>query len=111
MTNHQAALVKVVSGLVETYKAAELERFADENGILIILGDVETEMPLVRLTANLNGETAQALKQLAEVSGDSISETLRRCIGTYKTVSDAQRAGKRVMIRDVDGQTESLELF
>lgn len=61
---------------------------------------------LVRLNVNLNSETAEALKLLAEEKGSSLTEVIRRAIAVYKFVDDESRSGHRV--QTVDPQTSEV---
>lgn len=55
---------------------------------------------LVRLNVNLNSETAEALKTLAEEKGSSLTEVIRRAIAVYKFVDEESRSGHRVQTVD-----------
>lgn len=41
-----------------------------------------------RLSVNINDETAEALKDLAERRGTSVTEVVRRAVAVYKFVED-----------------------
>lgn len=58
---------------------------------------------LVRLSVNLNQETADALKEIAADSGVSLTEAVRRAISVYKFVDDEREAGRRVQTVDPKG--------
>lgn len=54
----------------------------------------------VRLSVNINDETAQALRELSEEHGRSFTETVRRAISIAKYLDDEQLAGNRIQIID-----------
>lgn len=49
---------------------------------------------IVRLNVNLNGETADALKELAARNGISYTEVVRRAISIYDYLSREQDKGR-----------------
>jgi hypothetical protein len=55
---------------------------------------------LVRLSVNLNEETAMALKDIADRHGISFTEAIRRVIAVYKYLDDEQAAGRVIQIVD-----------
>ena len=55
-----------------------------------------------RLSININRETAEALKEIAERRGISYTEAVRRAFAIYKLIEDETLAGHRIQI--VDGQ-------
>lgn len=61
----------------------------------------EEQMDIVQLRVNLNRETADALKQMSDSSGESITEVIRRSIALHKFVKDAQESGKMILTRDL----------
>lgn len=61
---------------------------------------------IVRLNVNLNAETADALKQLADEKGSSLTEVIRRAIAVYKFIADEARKGNR--IQTVDPKTNEV---
>lgn len=53
---------------------------------------------LVRLSVNMNQETAQALKELAKKQGISFTETVRRAVAVYKFIYSEVKDSKRVVV-------------
>lgn len=62
---------------------------------------------LVRLNVNLNHETADAIKELAEERGISVTEAVRRAISLYKYVEDQTNEGRKIQVADRSGKTVS----
>lgn len=60
---------------------------------------------IVRLNVNLNNETAEALKALADERGISVTEAVRRAISVYKYIEDEVSAGHKVQIADKVNKT------
>lgn len=58
---------------------------------------------LVRLSVNLNNETAAALQEMADRNGHSLTETVRRSISIHKYIEDELKAGRTVQVMDRDG--------
>jgi hypothetical protein len=61
---------------------------------------------LVRLSCNLNQETAAALKSIAASSGLSYTEVVRRAIGVYKFLIDENDSGRQVRTMDPDERNQ-----
>jgi hypothetical protein len=57
---------------------------------------------LIRLSVNMNTETAAALKEMADSGGRSLTETVRRCIAITKFIKDERLAGNRIQIVDTE---------
>ncbi|MDM7886572.1 ribbon-helix-helix protein, CopG family [Curtobacterium sp. RHCKG23] len=55
---------------------------------------------LVRLNVNLNAETAEALKEIADQRGISFTEAVRRAISVYKFIDDETQEGHRIQTVD-----------
>lgn len=51
---------------------------------------------LVRLNVNLNSETADALKEIADHRGISFTEAVRRAISVYKFIDEETQEGRRI---------------
>jgi uncharacterized protein (DUF2267 family) len=64
----------------------------------------KTTGKLVRLNVNLNSETADALRQIAEERGISATEAVRRAIAVYKYIEDEVDAGHTVQTVDKTSQ-------
>lgn len=65
----------------------------------------KNESALTRLNVNLNQETADALRLVAEQRGISFTEAVRRAISVYKFVEDELAEGHRVQAVDADSGT------
>jgi tRNA pseudouridine-54 N-methylase len=59
---------------------------------------------LVRLNVNLNQETANALKELSESQGLTMTEVIRRSISIFKYLTDEIEAGRKIHTMDQDGR-------
>ena len=55
---------------------------------------------ITRLNVNLNAETADALKEIAEHRGISFTEAVRRAISVYKFIDDETQEGHRIQTVD-----------
>jgi len=67
---------------------------------------------IVRLNVNINAETAEALKALAEAKGISVTEAIRRAISVYKFVEDEVQIGRKVRTMDTsDNNVRELVLM
>lgn len=53
---------------------------------------------LVRLSVNMNEETAQALKELTKKQGLSLTETVRRAIAVYRFIFNEVKDRKRIVL-------------
>lgn len=54
----------------------------------------------VRLSVNMNPETAEALKEIAERNGISVTEAVRRAISVAHFIEAQAREGKSIQIED-----------
>lgn len=57
---------------------------------------------LTRLSVNLNRETAEALKDIADREGISLTEAIRRAIALLKFITDEQAQGRKVQTMDAN---------
>ncbi|MBT2565093.1 CopG family transcriptional regulator [Arthrobacter sp. ISL-85] len=62
------------------------------------------DQELVRLSVNLNKETADALKEMAKEHGISFTEAVRRAISVYKFIDDEVHEGRKVHTLDADNK-------
>lgn len=60
-------------------------------------------MAQTRLNINISANTAQALREVADKSGITITEAARRLIGTGKYIMDAQDRGHTIKITHKNG--------
>jgi hypothetical protein len=66
---------------------------------------------LVRLSINLNAETADAFKALIERKGITITEGIRRAITVWKFLEDETARGNQIAVIEQDGNTRKVVLF
>lgn len=57
-------------------------------------------VPPVRLSVNMNPETAAAVREIAETNCVNVTETVRRVVAIAHFVEGEFRAGKQIVIRD-----------
>jgi predicted transcriptional regulator len=62
--------------------------------------DAEQAPEVVRLSVNLAPDVAEALKRLANKSGVTLTEMVRRAISTENFLEEQRAAGKKVLIAD-----------
>lgn len=60
----------------------------------------------VRLNVNLNRETAEVLKEIAEKQGISLTEAIRRSIALLKFVDDERTSSRKIQTMDSDGKNK-----
>jgi hypothetical protein len=68
-----------------------------------MIPDEAVEAEMVRLSVNLNQETALAIKRIACRSGTSVTEGIRRAISIYKFLQDENLKGRKIHVMDYDG--------
>lgn len=56
----------------------------------------------VKISANLSQEVLDALRNIAETQGISMTEALRRAISTEKFLLDQVQANNKILIEDKD---------
>jgi aerobic-type carbon monoxide dehydrogenase small subunit (CoxS/CutS family) len=64
----------------------------------------EQPMKLVRLSVNINEETAAALRREAAIAGVSVTEMIRRCVAVTTFVNEEIRSGRVVYTMRPDGK-------
>ena len=64
----------------------------------------KVDTALVRLNVNLNRETADALKEIADKEKISLTEAVRRAIAVLKFVEEEQARGRRIQTMEKDGK-------
>jgi len=62
-----------------------------------------SEEKLVRLSVNLNMETALAIKRIACRSGTNVTEAIRRAISIHAFLQDEILKGRKIHTMDHDG--------
>lgn len=60
----------------------------------------------VRLNVNLNRETADVLKEIAEKQGISLTEAIRRSIALLKFVDDERSSHRKIQTMDSDDKNK-----
>lgn len=55
---------------------------------------------IVRLSVNINRETAEAIRALAESNGISVTEVIRRAVSVYKFIDDEVKSGRNIKTMD-----------
>lgn len=65
----------------------------------------EQNTDIVRLSVNLNGATADALKKLSDERGLSLTEVVRRAITVYNFIEDERQQGHRIQTTDPEAGT------
>lgn len=66
--------------------------------------DDKKPVELTRLSVNLNEETAEALREIADSRGISFTEAVRRSIGVYKAALDEVDAGRVIRTSTPNGK-------
>lgn len=66
---------------------------------------------VLRLSVNLNPETADALKEIAHSQGIPLTEAIRRAISFYKFIRDEWRAGRMVHTMERNGEDKREIVF
>ena len=64
----------------------------------------------VKLSVNLSREVVEALKDIAQEQGTTVTEALRKAISTEKFLRDAAKEGAKVLIEDKDKSVKQLVL-
>ncbi|MFW3631242.1 ribbon-helix-helix protein, CopG family [Rhodococcus qingshengii] len=81
----------------------------DQRGQMRTMSEQKNEVPTspavdqtkpIRLSVNMNNETADALREIADRYGVSVTEAVRRAISVAHFVEQETRAGKTVQIED-----------
>lgn len=61
-------------------------------------------MELTKLSVNINKDTADAIKEMAEARGISITEVIRRAISIAVFIDEETRAGRQIHTVRADGK-------
>lgn len=64
----------------------------------------------IKLSANLSEEVVSALKEIADAQGVTVTEALRRAIGTEKFLQDEIAKGHKVLIEDDEKKLKQIVL-
>ena len=62
----------------------------------------------VRLSVNMNRETADALRDISETHGITVTEAVRRVISLAKFMDDETRKGNLIIVEQKDGSRREL---
>ena len=69
---------------------------------------MEEAKKVVKLTVNLSEEAYEALKSLADQQKTTVTDALRKAIGTEKYVRDQQASGAKILVQDTDKNIQQL---
>lgn len=72
-------------------------------------GTMTNEAKTVKLTVTLSSEVVQALKEMAESNGVTVTEQLRRAISTQKWLHGVLSRDERVLIETASGKQREVE--
>lgn len=64
-----------------------------------------------KISVNLSEQVLDTLREMAASESVTVTEMLRRAIGTHKFVEDAQRAGKAIYVRDLNTNQSERVIF
>jgi predicted transcriptional regulator len=64
--------------------------------------------PVVKLSVNLSQEVVDVIRELAERRDTTMTEVLRRSIGTQKYLQDAVDKGGKILIEDRRGRLRQI---
>ena len=62
--------------------------------------DEKTSTGMVRLSVNLNKETADALKEIADRQNISVTEAVRRAISIFRFIESEREEGRKIQAVD-----------
>jgi len=62
----------------------------------------ESATGAVRLSIKLSAEAAEAIREVTERRGITITEAIRRAISIHKYIDDANARGAKILIREQD---------
>jgi hypothetical protein len=60
-------------------------------------------MKTIKLTVSLSEEVVNALKEMAEDEGTSVTEQLRRAVSTQKWLHEVRKRKSRLLVEDPKG--------
>jgi hypothetical protein len=60
------------------------------------------DQKIVRTSMNLPEESIQTLRELAQKTGSSMAEVVRRAVATEKFLRDTVAEGSKILIKDKD---------
>lgn len=63
---------------------------------------------VIKMSVNLSADVVKALKELAEKRGTTMTEVLRRAIGTEKFIEKANEDGGKILLEDKKGRVRQL---
>jgi hypothetical protein len=70
--------------------------------------DEKTGTGSVRLSIKLSADAAEAIREISERRGITITEVIRRAISTHKYIDDASARGAKVLVREPDKTVSEL---
>ena len=65
----------------------------------------------VKTTLNLSAETSDALRTLAADRNTTFAEVVRRAIRVEQFLHEAQKEGRRILVKDADDTIRELVIF
>jgi len=65
---------------------------------------------VVRLSVNLSRDVALTLRNMAQQQGVTVTEALRRAIGTEKFLRDETSTGSKILIEDTNNKFKQIIL-
>jgi hypothetical protein len=60
------------------------------------------DQKIIRTSMNLPEESIETLRELAQQTGSSMAEVVRRAVATEKFLRDVAAEGSRILIKDKD---------
>jgi hypothetical protein len=70
----------------------------------------DRDRDVVRLSVNLTPDVANTLRELAAARGTSITDALRRAIGTEKFLQDAANRNAKILVEEPDKTVKQIVL-
>lgn len=64
--------------------------------------------PPIRMTIKLSPDAADALREISDERGTTITEALRRGISIHKYIHEAAKRGATILVEEPDGRVKEL---
>ncbi|RQW90983.1 CopG family transcriptional regulator [Micromonospora chalcea] len=88
---------------------SRIDRYpASRRGVAMSKETPEATSGQMRLSVNLSADAAEAIRELTERRGITITELIRRAISTQKYVDDAVNRGAKILIEEPDEKLREL---
>ena len=65
-------------------------------------------MRTIKLTVSLSEEVVNALKEMAEATGTSVTEQLRRAVSTQKWLYEVRKQNSKILVANTAGETQEI---